>query len=147
MRRIARFLALPAAERAVLLNAFFWLPVTALALRLRLRGLEPGALAVVAPATPTQPGVAPARIAELVAVAARHGVVRGNCLSQSLTLKRLLDRHGVAGTLRVGARRAGAGLEAHAWVEHDGRPLNDGADVAGRYPPFRGRVRGARFMS
>ena len=73
----------------------------------------------------------------MVAIAARHGVHQGNCLSQSLTLQRLLARHGVAAELRIGARRAGDRLEAHAWVEHQGRPLNDSADVAARFPPFR----------
>lgn len=125
MRRIASFLALTAPEKALLLQAFFWLPVTVLALRVR--GLRP----LPAPAK-REPAVAPARIAELVAIAARHGLARGNCLSQSLTLRRLLG----GGELRIGARRGACGLEAHAWVEHAGRPLNEAPDVAERFPPF-----------
>lgn len=129
-RKLARFLALPAAEKAVLLRAMYWLPVTVLTLRLGgLRG--PSRAAGVRAPTP----LPPERIAQLVALAARHGLARGNCLSQSLTLQRLLD--GAAATqLRIGARRGPAGLEAHAWIEHEGRPLNDTADVAQRFTPF-----------
>ena len=132
LRRIARFLALPAAERAVLLQALAWLPIITVVLRWR--GL--GALGVASRERRTGPDLAPARIADLVAIAARHGLVQGNCLSQSVTLRRLLARAGIAAELRIGARRGPGGLEAHAWVEHDGRPLNDSDDVARRYPPF-----------
>lgn len=131
-RRIASFLALPAAERRVLLEALVRLPLNAALLRLR--GLGDSGSAAVKPAAPA---VSPARVAALVTVAARHGVVRGNCLSQSLTLQQLLRRAGVVAQLRIGARRAADGIEAHAWVEHEGCPLNDSADVATRYPPFR----------
>jgi len=133
-KRVASFLALPAAERLVLLRAAFWLPVTVLALKLRGMGRE--VLAAPPAVRPPSGAVAPARIAHLVAIAARHGLARGNCLSQSLTLSRLLRAHGHGGQLRIGARRGATGLEAHAWVEHDGRPLNDAADVAQRYVPF-----------
>lgn len=131
-RRLARFLALPAAERTVLLQALLWLPATAAALRWR--GLRPPGVAPAAGRA--APAVAPARITDLVAVAARHGLVRGNCLSRSLTLRRLLRRAGIEAQLRIGVRRGPGGLEAHAWLELEGRPLNDSADVALRYAPF-----------
>lgn len=133
--RIDKFLALPPAERATLVRALVWLPLTAL--QLRLRGFETVSRAARTVAARDGRAPDPRVTARLVGVAARHGLHRGNCLSQSLTLKRLLDSHGVASELRIGARRAGAGLEAHAWVEHDGRPLNDSPDVAQRFPPFR----------
>ena len=130
-----KFLALPPAERATLLRALVWLPV--IALQLRLRGFDTASCnARSVAATPDGRAPDPRATARLVATAARHGLHRGNCLSQSLTLQRLLARQGVAVELRIGARRAGEKLEAHAWVEHDGRPLNDGADVAQRFPPF-----------
>jgi hypothetical protein len=130
-RRIASFRALPTAERKVLLEALLRLPLNAALLRLRGLGAPAGV-----PARHGMPAVSPERIAALVAVASRHGLVRGNCLSQSLTLQQLLRRAGVAAQLRIGARRAADGIEAHAWIEHEGRPLNDSADVAARYPPF-----------
>ena len=52
---------------------------------------------------------------------------------------------GIAAELRVGIGKTAPQLEAHAWVEVDGAPLNDAADVAARYPPFAGSLLGARF--
>jgi transglutaminase-like putative cysteine protease len=44
------------------------------------------------------------------------------CLVQALVLTRLLASRGVQSRLVLGASVAD-GFEAHAWVEHDGRPL------------------------
>jgi hypothetical protein len=133
--RLAKFLALPAAERAALVRALIWLPLTAA--QLRLSGFEAASRSIQAVRAGGRT-LEPRVLARLVAIASRHGVVRGNCLSQSLTLQRLLRRQCIASELRIGVRRAGAALEAHAWVELDGRPLNDSADVAQRYAPFDG---------
>ena len=55
------------------------------------------------------------------------------CLSRSLALWYLLLLQGVRTELRIGVRPGGAPLDAHAWVEHDGRPLNDDEGVAHRF--------------
>jgi hypothetical protein len=52
----------------------------------------------------------------------------------------LLRQAGHDGTLRIGARRSDAGLEAHAWVELNGAPLNDRVDIAERFTPFLGSL-------
>jgi len=75
--------------------------------------------------------------------ASRRGLVRGNCLSQSMALWWLLRRRGIAVQLRLGGRKNGARLEAHAWVELAGRAINDSEDVAERYAPFEGPVTAA----
>ena len=62
--------------------------------------------------------------------------LRGNCLSQSLALTWLLRRRGLEPTLRLGARLADGKFDAHAWVEHDGRVLNDSQDVGARFTPL-----------
>jgi len=50
------------------------------------------------------------------------------CLSQALAVQVMLARRGYASRLRVGVTRGGAGqVEAHAWVEHEGRVLIGGA--------------------
>ena len=74
--------------------------------------------------------------ARLVQAAARYGLFRPTCLPQSLVLWWLLRRQGLAGELRIGVRPEPSRLEAHAWVEFQGQPLNDGADVARRFAPF-----------
>jgi hypothetical protein len=44
------------------------------------------------------------------------------CLARSLVLTRLLARRGISAKLVIGARATPEFL-AHAWVEHDGRPV------------------------
>jgi hypothetical protein len=48
----------------------------------------------------------------------------------------LLRRRGIDGALRIGVRKAGDRLEAHAWVAYQGVVLNDRADVNLAYTPF-----------
>lgn len=76
------------------------------------------------------------RSTRMVVLAARRGAYRANCLPTSMALRHLLQRQGIAGTLRVGVRKNGPALDAHAWVELDGQPLNDSADVQQRFLAF-----------
>jgi hypothetical protein len=48
----------------------------------------------------------------------------GTCLKRSLVLIGLLARRGVDSQLVIGVK-SGSSFEAHAWVEHGGRPLLD----------------------
>ncbi|HEV2299762.1 MAG TPA: lasso peptide biosynthesis B2 protein [Candidatus Acidoferrales bacterium] len=76
--------------------------------------------------------------ARMIEAASRHGIARGNCLSRSVALWWLLRRKGINAELRIGARRAGEGLEAHAWVELGGTILNDEDDVRESFAIFEG---------
>ena len=75
-------------------------------------------------------------IAKTVRVAAQHGFYQANCLEQSLVLCWLLARKGIESELRFGARKEDVRLEAHAWVECCGVPLNEAADVHEQFRPF-----------
>jgi hypothetical protein len=79
-----------------------------------------------------------ATTARMVGIAARHGIGHVTCLPRSLTLWRLLRSQGIEAELRIGVRREAARLDAHAWVEHGGLPLNDSSDVGDRYAAFDG---------
>ena len=69
---------------------------------------------------------------------------RPSCLVRTLALTELLERAGVPGAcIRVGVRRDGDTLDAHAWVELDGRVIGDDPYVARRFAPL-GRVTPAR---
>lgn len=51
-------------------------------------------------------------------------VPHATCLTQALTLHRLLCRAGYLSSIQIGvAKQPGRQLSAHAWVEHDGRAL------------------------
>lgn len=58
--------------------------------------------------------------------AAEYGLFRPSCLVRSMAILKLLRRSGIArAELRVGVRKREDQLEAHAWVELDGRVLGD----------------------
>jgi Transglutaminase-like superfamily len=68
------------------------------------------------------------RTAWLVQVAARFCAGRESCLAQSLVLWWLLRQRGLVSELRVGVRKRGGQLQAHAWVEYRDLVLNDRGD-------------------
>lgn len=141
MRRLRAFLGLPGAERCAFLQAWYWVVATRIALRLfglrrTLRWFGRDRL----PLAPSHPGAA-----RWIPVAARYCPGGASCLVRSLALLALLRRRGIAAELRIGVGRTTPGLEAHAWVESGGVPLNDTADVAARYAPFSGSLLRARF--
>ena len=72
-----------------------------------------------------------------VAIAARYGPYRANCLKRSLVLLRVLRRRGVICELKLGAHLEGGDLSAHAWVQHDGIVLNDDQDIGDRFAMLR----------
>lgn len=73
-----------------------------------------------------------AQFALAVQRAARHLPFRPTCLEQALALERLLRSEGLDAAVVVGVRRARATLDAHAWLEHQGRTLL-GATPGRRY--------------
>ncbi len=144
MRRITRFLTLPARERWLFLQSVCLLPLTGLGLRLlgfnrwyaRLSRWGNGATNRAN--TLTQPA-ATATIRHTlrsVQLAVRHGCYPGNCLSRSLTLWWLLGRQGIACDLRIGVRQETGQFQAHAWVEYRGYPLNESPQVYQTYAVF-----------
>lgn len=80
------------------------------------------------------------KTARLVEAAGRYGPYRAKCLPESLTLWWLLRRQGIESQIRFGARKNAQRMEAHAWVEFEGTPLNDSTDVSERFKPFEPAV-------
>ena len=75
-------------------------------------------------------------IATLVNIAARQALIPATCLTRSLLLRWMLQRRGVASQLRIGVRMKQGALDAHAWVESAGIPINDRSDVGEQFAPF-----------
>ncbi len=63
------------------------------------------------------------RLAELAAIAGRHGAWANTCLRQALAVQWWLRRDGLPAQLRIGARKQGDVVDAHAWVELEGVAL------------------------
>ena len=74
--------------------------------------------------------------AHMVNAADRHGLVHPSCLVKSFTLWWLLGRQGITSELRVGVRKEGGNLEAHAWVEREGIALNETEERHHHYAAF-----------
>jgi len=69
-----------------------------------------------------------------VRVASRYMPGRVKCLAQALTAQVLLERRGYQTQLRIGvAKGEGGQLEAHAWVESQGRIVIGGLKDLARY--------------
>ena len=66
-----------------------------------------------------------------------HHFLKGKCLSQSLALQWILRRAGYETTLKIGGKKDDkVGIALHAWLEMDGKPLNDHGFVVAEYTPF-----------
>ena len=136
-QKASRFRALSWPERRILFAALLLLPLFAIGLRslgfaqFQARLDRPPRKATTAASVPD-----PTAIGRLVNAAARHSPGTITCLTRSMLLRWLLGRRGIASELRIGVRIVEGKLDAHAWVEHAGAPINDTPDVASRYAAF-----------
>jgi len=143
VKRFKKFFALSVGERRTLLHALVAIPSVAVAMKVwgldrvqwflerraeRARRRHPAEVADM---------VQQARAAAgLVEAAGRGGVWRPDCLERSVVLSYLLQRKGIDTEMRFGCRREEGNLSFHAWLERDGRVINDSDDVADLYTPF-----------
>ena len=133
---------LSADERATFLHALFLVPAMHVIVRVvgynRLQGWVANTPPRVRrPDLPTAHAVRTCVVS--ISRVKRLSPARGNCLSQSLALSRLMRARGLDPTLRLGVRLTDAKFDAHAWVEYDGRVLNDTQDVHTRFTPLAGK--------
>lgn len=136
-RTLTRWHALSAADQRTVLLAGAAMPVFWLGLKVW--GL-PRFQARLQRRPLTQPQAMPLAdiqaLGALVNIAARHTLGPRTCLTRSLLLGWLLQRRGVQSQLRIGVRLTRGALEAHAWVECQGIPVNDRPDVGAQFASF-----------
>lgn len=59
------------------------------------------------------------------------------CLARALTTQVIMSRHGLSGQLRIGVAKTERGkLEAHAWVEYQGRVAIGNLQDLSRFIPL-----------
>jgi hypothetical protein len=140
-RKLTKFRALTWPEKRLLLTAMLQLPLFWMGLRLL--GFQPfQAWLDGAQARRSVTSQPPLSLAEMIAmgtlvnIAARYAPGPATCLTRSLLLRWLLRRRGTPTDLRIGVQLNQGRLDAHAWVEADGIPINDTPDVAQRFAPF-----------
>lgn len=135
--RLQKFFRLSPRERVFLIEA--WCGLFGIDLALRCLPFPRVASFCGRPRAIKTDGNAPshppaARLAWLVAVAGEHNPLGTTCLKEALVLSWLMSRRGMAATLRIGVARRHGSLNAHAWLEHDGRIILGGADAAAYGP-------------
>ena len=135
--RLVQFHNLNAMQKRTLLTASAWMPVFWLGVRVlglpRFQARLERARKPICPAI-TLPEIQ--ALGELVNIAARHTLGPRTCLTRSLLLGWLLQRRGVQSQLRIGVRVTQGALDAHAWVECDGIPVNDRPNVSVQFASF-----------
>jgi hypothetical protein len=127
--RAKRFRSLPSADRAELLRMV--LRTTFFRILLILFGFKKAratASRTHRNSRPVPDALEVQRLARCARWAARSGLVRSPCLAASLALAWTLHRRGVETTLLLGVQRRAGALEAHAWLECDGKLLMDTSD-------------------
>ncbi len=141
MGRIEQLRSLSRDERHFLARAVFWLPATSALLRLvgfrrTLALFEHGKALADKNAITSHHHHTARMAAQMINIAANHGLIRARCLQKSLVLVKFLRARGIPSSLVLATRRQGEAFGAHAWVECAGMVVNDHADVELRFAPF-----------
>jgi hypothetical protein len=140
VRDIRRYFALSCSDRWDVVRAFAWLTLVEIGLRTLgfQRLLDQARVGPTPPRAPESPRAhgRAHRCAHWIDVAARHHVVTARCLHRSLALYRWLRCEGMRSELRIGVRKQGNELKAHAWVELSGCVINDRPDAVAAFTPL-----------
>lgn len=137
MRRLQSFLRLPARERFLYLRT--WLLLFRIRLMLwvlpyrRWRQIAAHMIRVENERQLDRPQVN--QITRAVRVMSKY-VPQASCLTQALAAQTLLANEGQRSQLRVGVTQNDGKLEAHAWVQIDGRVVIGGRESVVRFSAF-----------
>jgi hypothetical protein len=112
-----------------------WMALRLLPIRRLLLILRPATMPIPSPGD-ADPIIKARSTARLVGGAASFSPFPSTCLSKSLVLWSLLLRTGTNAEIRIGVLKDRDDFAAHAWVEVDGTPVNDTADVVERHEVF-----------
>lgn len=136
MSRIAAWFDCAPPERRLLGAAWLLLLAVRAALRCTSLPRVQALLHKVTRSRRTGPAIAADRLAWLVRAAAQSQPWKVSCLERSLVLQAILSWYGPRPELKIGVRRDGKALQAHAWVEIEGRPVGEAANVTEHFQPF-----------
>lgn len=140
MGHIYRFLRLPITERWLLIEAAFLLEAIKLGMRLlpfrTLRRLLVRA-SKVSERLPVSRSPSADSVGWAVEVASRYTFGVKTCLTEALVTQLLLARCGRSALLHIGVLKGDQNqLQAHAWVESEGRVVIGGGSKLERYTPL-----------
>ena len=144
MRKIRRFVSLTSRERQLFLHALALLSVIRLGLeRLSFQNLRrwlarlPLNRRQSAPPVTSAPPETIATIVWAVEAASRLQPRGVKCLARALATQHLLALNGYVAHLRIGVTKEASGnLEAHAWVEYQGKVIIGGLQHLSAFTPL-----------
>ena len=131
MTKIAKFFALPAEQKKLILSAAILLPIADVSLRIfGYRKTQQALTHIIGnqkKQTPpdTEQFTQAQQVAYCVRNAAQNGPYRSTCLRESLVTWWLLQRKGISTILKIGVAKENGDFKAHAWVEMSGIPIID----------------------
>ncbi len=127
LRKLRRWATLAPVDRTAATEAWVMLPVARWSLTLLGLARCQRLLASLPwwRSRPESAELAVARLQRAVTRASANQPWRVPCLERAVVLRSMLLRRGHDATLRIGVRRPGGGLEAHAWVECGGIAIAD----------------------
>lgn len=152
LNRLRKARRLSAKERRLLAQAFVLLPLTRCGVYLLGIRRWQRFLITVSPKVKHEELIAGSRgcdadlatttraqtIARIVKIATEQGALTANCLQQTLVLWFLLRRNAIESEICFGTRKLAGQVQAHAWIELFGTPLNEDKEVCDSFPPFAG---------
>lgn len=138
MWQLRKFLRLASSDRQLLLQAIALLSLIRLGLwRTSLQNLRSRLAQLLADDNSPLPPMAVDRIVWAVEAACRLQPGKVKCLARALATQHLLSRYGYAAQLRIGVQKGTNGrLQAHAWVEHEGKVVNGGLSNLSKFVPL-----------
>ena len=137
-RMLQKWLVSSAEDRCLAIRSLFALPRLSFLLRnsgFSCQHARPGELPlVIRSLAPPEEQILHARAAaDIVNGVAARLPFQAKCLVRSVYLRRTLAERGIVTSLKIGVRIERLTLDAHAWVECYGTPINDSANVTDRF--------------
>jgi len=138
MRRVRKFLSLSLREKSLLVKAVLLVLAIRVGLSILSFSTVQELLAKITKNHIDQDRKGRPSIDQLAwsVAAASHCVPKATCLVQALAIQVLLLREGYPADLQIGVARGNkAELQAHAWVESEGKIINSGSEID-RFTPL-----------
>ena len=129
--KLARFRALSAADKQLLVRATAWLLIARIAIAVLPFGYLARRFSAEASSIPPDPDEKLLlRVGRAVSISANHVPWRADCFPRTIAARMLLKRYGYASTIHIGVERQGEhGLEGHAWLTCGDTVVTGGAEL------------------
>ena len=140
LRKLRSASRLSPADWLLFIQAWVWLLLFDLELRIRPFPYLQTFAARLTPLPPPSPAQIASLIRRLMAAVDRaryNHLYPMTCLRRALTLQKLLAKRGIPVELKIGVRKQDGQLSAHAWLEYQGQPLGEAETITEKFAAFQ----------